>query len=103
YSPAADLVSVTDPENKTSTFAYDTSHQILAESNALSQLVVSNLYDSLGHVTTQYTQGDTAKMWQIYWSGWQTVAQDPAGGKHRPFLGHKLRLVGTQDPLGNFG
>ena len=96
-----DLVSVTDPEGKTSTYGYDANHQITATSNALNQLVVSNLYDGFGHVTTQYTQGDTNKTWQIYWSGWQTVAQDPAGGKHRYCYDDKTRQIGGQDELGN--
>jgi len=65
-----DLVLVTDPEGKTNSFQYDTNHQIVATVDALGRLVVSNVYDSFGHVTTQYTQGDPNKTWQIYWSGW---------------------------------
>ena len=54
-----------------------------------------------GHVTTQYTQGSTNKAWQVYWSGWQTVVQDPAGGKQRFFFDDNHRLVSFQDALGN--
>src|SRR5258707_5616054 len=61
YSPQGDLVSITDPESKTSAYVYDTNHQIVATVDALSRLVVSNIYNSEGHVTTQLTQGDTNK------------------------------------------
>jgi RHS repeat-associated protein len=101
YSSSNDLVSVTDPESKTSTYGYDANHQITATSNALNQLVVSNLYDGFGHVTTQYTQGDTNKTWKIFWSGWQTVSQDPAGGQQSYFYDDKTRLIRQQDALGN--
>ena len=73
----------------------------MATLDALGQLVVSNVYDGFGHVMTQYTQGDTNKTWQIYWSGWQTVEQDPAGGKRQFFYDDKSRLIGQQDALGN--
>ena len=96
-----DLVSVTDPEGKASTFAYDTNHQITATYDALNRLVVTNIYDSLGHVMTQYTQGDTNKAWQIYWSGWETVSQDPAGNKQRYFYDDDSRLIGQRDALGD--
>ena len=81
YNPQGDLTSFTDAEGKTSTYTYDTNHQITATLDAQSRLVVSNLYDSQGHVTTQYTQGDTNKTWRIYWSGWQTMEFDPAGSE----------------------
>ncbi len=96
-----DLVSVTDPDNNTNTFTYDTNHQILATKDALGRLVVTNIYDGFGRIMTQYTQGDTNKMWQIYWSGWETVSQDPAGNKQRYFYDDQTRLIGQQDPLGN--
>lgn len=101
YNSQGDLTSVTDPENKTSRFGYDANHQITAVSNALNQLVVTNVYDSMGHVTRQYTEGNTNKAWDIFWSGWETVVKDPAGGKRRYYYDDKRRLITTQDALGN--
>ena len=101
YSTGGDLVSVTDPESKTSRFLYDTSHQITATFDALNQLVASNIYNVFGRVTTQFTQGTTNKTWKIFWSGWQTVSQDPVGGKQSYFYDDKTRLIGQQDALGN--
>ena len=101
YNAQGDLTSMTDSEQKTSNFLYDTNHQLVATKDALNQIVVSNVYDGFGRVITQYTQGDTNKTWQIYLSGWETVEQDPAGGKRRFFFDDHSRLVGLQDALGN--
>jgi RHS repeat-associated protein len=95
------LVSATDFENKTNTFLYDSSSQIVGVKDALNQLVVSNIYDGFGRVVNQYTEGDTNKTWQIYCSGWETVEEDPAGGKRHFLYDDKTRLVSLQDALGN--
>ena len=96
-----DLTSFTDAENKTTSYNYDTNHQITATLDALNRLVISNLYDSLGHVTTQYTQGDSNKTWQIFWSDWQTVFQDPAGGQPTYSYDDQKRLMAQTDALGH--
>src|SRR6266540_314500 len=61
YNAQGDLTSITDPEQKTRTFVYDTNHQLVVTKDALNQIVVSNVYDGFGRVMTQYTQGDTNK------------------------------------------
>ena len=101
YSTQGDLNSVTDPENRTSTCTYDTNHDITATFNALSQLIVTNIYDGFGRVATQYTLGDPSRAWQIFWSGWQNIEQDPAGGQRVFFYDDKNRLTGVRDALGN--
>ncbi|MDR3562927.1 MAG: RHS repeat-associated core domain-containing protein [Negativicutes bacterium] len=101
YSSRNDLNSVVDPEGSTSTFGYDTNHQITATFNALSQMVASNIYNSFGRVTTQYTGGNTNRAWRIFWSGWQTISQDPAGASETYFYDDKTRTIGQSDALGN--
>jgi RHS repeat-associated protein len=99
YNSQGDLTLFTDPENKTSTYTYDTNHQITATLDAQSRLVVSNIYDSQGHITTQYTQGDTNKMWRIFWSGWTTVEFDPANGEVDYLYDDQERLIAVFDQL----
>ena len=100
YNSQGDLTSFTDAEGKASTYIYNTNHQITATLDAQSRLVVSNLYDSQGHITTQYTQGDTNKTWRLYWSGWRTTEFDPANGQTDYFYDDEGRLTGVNDPLG---
>ncbi len=100
YNSQGDLTSFTDPEGKTSSYNYDTNHQITATIDALNRLVVSNLYDSQGHVTTQYTQGSTYKTWLVFWSGWQTSLIDPNNGETDYFFDDQGRLIAVDDPLG---
>ena len=96
-----DLSSVTDPEGKTSTLLYDTNHQIIASKDALSRTVVSNAFDAFGRVTTQYSQGDTNKAWQLFWNGFVNVEQDPTGSERRFFFDDRSRQIAVQDALGN--
>jgi RHS repeat-associated protein len=100
YNSQGDLTSFTDAEGKTSTYVYDTNHQITATVDANSKLVVTNIYDSQGHITTQYTQGDTNKTWRVYWSGWQTTLIDPAEGELDYYYDDQGRLIGMQNQLG---
>jgi YD repeat-containing protein len=101
YNPQGDLTSFTDAEGKTSTYGYDANHEITATLDAQSRLVVSNLYDGFGHVATQYTLGDTNRTWQLFWSGWQTIEQDPLGSQRIFSYDDETRLVALQDQLGN--
>jgi RHS repeat-associated protein len=101
YNTNGDLTSFTDPEGKPTTYTYDSSHDITATIDANSQMVVSNLYDALGHVAFQYTDGDPNKTWQIFWSGWQTIEQDPAGSQRVFSYDDQGRLISLQDQLGH--
>ena len=101
YSPQGDLTSFTDAEGKTTTYAYDTNHQITAVIDAQSRMVVSNLYDTQGHITRQSSQGDTNKMWKIFWSGWDTVELDPSNSVYGYFYDDQGRLTTVLDPMQN--
>ena len=96
-----DLTSVTDPEGKTTTYNYDASHDITATIDANSQLVVSNVFDSLGHVVQQYTDGKAGELWRIFWSGLRTTEIDPANGESDFYYDDEGRLMTAVDPLGN--
>ncbi|MBI5386719.1 MAG: RHS repeat protein [Verrucomicrobia bacterium] len=100
FSSRGDLVSVTDPEQKTRSYSYDTNHHVVLVRNALSQVVTTNLYDHLGRVTEQASEGDTNKLWRFYWSGFANVEQDPAGSQRWFLHDDQSRLVGVRDALG---
>jgi RHS repeat-associated protein len=95
------LTSFTDAQGEPSSYAYDASNQIKATFDALSRLVITNFYDSYGHITTQFTQGDTNQTWQVYASGYNTVEVDPAGDQRQYTFDNQSRQIALQDALGN--
>ena len=99
YNSQGDLTSFTDAEGQPSYYTYDTNHDITATLDAQSRLVISNVYNSQGRLTTQYTQGDTNKTWRLFWSGWATVENDPANDISAYFYDDEGRLTSTIDPL----
>jgi YD repeat-containing protein len=86
------MTSFTDAEGKTNGYTYDANHQVVATLDALGRLVVTNAYDGFGHVTTQLTQGDPNKTWQIYASGYYTVEVDPAGGAAGVYVRQQVKV-----------
>ncbi len=97
-----DLTSVTDPENKASTFVYDTNHQIVATLDALNRVVVSNNYDGFGRVIEQYSKGDGNQFWRFFWSGYLNAVQDPAGGRKQYLFDDKHRLMTAVDAMNHY-
>ena len=97
----ADLTSFTDAAGKTCSYTYDTNHEVIATLDALSRLVITNIYDGFGHITTQLTQGQTNKTWQVFASGYYTVEVDPAGDQRAFTYDNQSRLIASQDALGN--
>ena len=95
------LTSFTDAEGKTSSYAYDTNHQLVATFDALSRLVITNSFDAYGHITNQLTQGSTNKTWQVFASGYGTIVVDPVGGQQQYTFDDKSRQTSFQDALGN--
>jgi RHS repeat-associated protein len=96
-----ELTTYTDAQGQPSSYTYDTNNQILATFDALSRLVITNSYDAYGHITTQLTQGNTNKIWQMYASGYSTVEVDPAGGQRQFTFDNKSRQAAVQDAMGN--
>lgn len=95
-----DLTSVTDPENQTHTFLYDTNHQIISTKDAMNRVVTTNVYDGFGRVIRQYSEGDTNKVWLLFWSDCVNVEQNPVGSKRRYYYDSHHRNTAMEDALG---
>jgi RHS repeat-associated protein len=101
YHIRGDLIAALDVEQKTNSFAYDTNHQMTATIDTLNQLVTTNIYDSFGRVVTQYSQGNTNKLWRFLYTGYENSVIDPQSGVTRYHFDEKTRQVGMTDALGN--
>lgn len=101
YNSEGDLTSFTDAQGNTNGYIYDTNHDITESIDGQGRLVVSNLYDSLDHIATQSTEGNPNKTWQIFWSGWQTIEQDPVGSQRIFSFDDQTRLTSVHDQLGH--
>jgi len=101
FNPQGDLLQTADPAGFPTSYAYDGSYNIISTTDEASHLVTSNRFDSFGHVTTQYSQGDPNKTWRFFWSGYQMLEQDPTGGQRRFSYDDQGRLTSLKDQLGN--
>ncbi len=96
-----ELTAYTDPQQKTTTYAYDATNELVATFDALGSLVESNYYDGLGHVTSQITEGNTNKTWQVRAAGYYTTVLDPAGDEQIYTYDNLSRPIAFQDGMGN--
>ena len=96
-----ELTSYTDPEQKTTSYDYDTNNELIATFDGLGNLVESNYYDGLGHVTSQVTEGNTNKTWEVLATGYYTTVIDPAGDEQVYIYDNQSRPIAFQDGMGN--
>ncbi len=95
----SDLTSFTDPDSKIWTYQYDDDHRIVATLDPLSQVTVSNIYNAVGQVVTQYN--GHGEMWTFHVSGPWGVEVDPEGGQTTHYFDALGQNLGTEDALGN--
>jgi RHS repeat-associated protein len=96
-----DLTSVTDVEGKSISYFYDAEHRIMKVKDALSRTTVENDYDASSRVISQRNQGDPAKFYQIYYTGYANTEVDPTGGNITHLYDERGRVIGSNDALGN--
>jgi RHS repeat-associated protein len=101
YSSQGDLTKFTDAQGNTNGYIYDTNHDITATIDGQGRVVVTNVYNTQGELTTQYVQGNTNKTWLIDWSGYTTTEFDPAGDQQVFSYDNQGRLISSGDALGN--
>jgi len=87
-----DHTTYTDPEGKIWSYEYS-GHRLTKTRDPDSSVIVENIYDVLDRVKEQRTHGNAAKTWKIFYSGSQTVEQDPLGGRRILTYDEKGRLV----------
>lgn len=100
HSAQGDLTAVTDSEGKTCNYEYDANHRMTKHTDAKAQVVTQNIYDALGRVSEQNSEGDTDKKWRFFWTGVDNRSQNPAGNVERFYYDDKTRLIGRRDGSG---
>ncbi|MBI4557406.1 MAG: RHS repeat protein [Candidatus Hydrogenedentes bacterium] len=95
------MTSVTDPENKTATYVYDSAHKIIELKDPLNRSIAKNFYNTLGQAIQQQGQGDPNKTWNYYYSGFCNVEEDPTGARSSYYFDARGRTLGQKDANGN--
>ncbi|TVP74977.1 MAG: hypothetical protein EA353_14735, partial [Puniceicoccaceae bacterium] len=95
-----DLTSVKDADGHDWTFVYDAEHRIIELSDPQSRVIVQNTYDARSRVDSQQSEGDPAKTWHFYYTGYVNAEEDPQGGQTRYHYDGRGRSIGVENALG---
>ncbi|TVP76009.1 MAG: hypothetical protein EA353_12805, partial [Puniceicoccaceae bacterium] len=94
------LSSVEDADGHDWTFIYDADHRITELIDPKSQVIVANTYDARSRAETQLSEGDPAKTWRFYYTGYVNAEEDPQGGQTRYHYDGRGRSIGVENALG---
>jgi RHS repeat-associated protein len=95
-----DLTTTTDAEGKASTYTYDTAHRVTSVKDPENRIVVENDYDSKGRVITQRNKGEAARTYNLYYSGYCNMEENPLGGTIAYYYDSRGRAIGSKNALG---
>ena len=90
---------VGDTEGNWTRYIYDDQHQLLSVTDPLTQATISNIYNAVGHVVTQYN--GVAEQWTFYCGDYRGSEVDPLGGETAHWFDRDGRNLGTQNALSN--
>lgn len=107
FTPDAqgNLAAYTDPENKTWHYGYGatdverSTHQIRETRDPDDRIIVTNVYDSEGRVTSQKNQGLADREFTFYWSGYENSEVNPKNEETIYFYDVRNRPVGKSDGI----
>jgi len=95
-----DLTSVTDAEGKATTYGYDAAHRVTSVKDPQNRTVVENDYDSKGRVIVQRNKGEAARTYNLYYSGYCNIEENPIGGTISYYYDSRGRSIGSKNALG---
>lgn len=94
------LTTATDADDHDWTFAYDSENRITVLTDPLSRVIVQNTYDSNSRVDTQLSEGDPLKIWNLYYTGYANIEENPQGGQTKYSYDERGRSIGVENALG---
>lgn len=95
-----DLVSVTDVEGKATTYGYDAAHRVTSVKDPENRTIIENDYDAKGRVIVQRNKGETARTYNLYYSGYCNMEENPLGGTIAYYYDSRGRAIGSKNALG---
>jgi len=99
YDEDGHLVGQTDSEGFGWSYGYDDGHRLLSATNPLSERTILNAYNSQGQVTNQVFA--TGSDWNFYFTGFESIEEDPTGAQTTYYFDEKQRQIGQRDAEGN--
>jgi RHS repeat-associated protein len=99
YDNDGHLTGQTDPEGYSWHYGYDDGHRMLCATNPLGEQTIFNSYNSQGQVTGQVFA--TGHDWKFYFTGFESIEEDPSGAQTTYYFDSKQRQIGQRDAEGN--
>ncbi len=96
---ATNLTSFTDAEGHEWSYGYDGENRMDSMTDPLSTVILSNVYNAVGHVVTQYN--GAASEWVFYCGDYRGAEVDPLAGETAHWFDRDGRNLGTQDAVSN--
>ena len=96
-----DQTAYTNADSQQFTLGYDTEHQITEWRDDENRIIAQNVYNSLGQVVTQYSEGLANHEWTFLYTGFENIEQDPLGNRKHYRFDEQLNFTGYQDGEGN--
>ena len=94
-----DLESVTDVEGKATTYGYDAAHRVTWVKDPESRTIVENDYDFKGRVIVQRNKGDANRTYNLFYSGYCNMEENPLGGVISHYYDSRGRAIGSKNQL----
>ncbi len=94
------LTSVSDVEGKATTYGYDAAHRVTWTKDPESRTIIENDYDAKGRVIVQRNKGETARTYNLYYSGYCNMEENPLGGTIAYYYDSRGRAIGSKNALG---
>jgi RHS repeat-associated protein len=95
-----DLTSVTDVEGKATAYGYDAAHRVTWVKDPENRTIVENDYDLKGRVIVQRNKGDANRTYNLYYSGYCNMEENPLGGVISHYYDSRGRAIGSKNQLG---
>ncbi|MGL4399892.1 MAG: RHS repeat-associated core domain-containing protein [Luteolibacter sp.] len=95
------LISVTDVQGDATTYGYDAVHRVILVTDPENRVVVENEYDAKGRVIVQRNKGEATRTYNLYYSGYSNIEENPLGGTITYYYDSRGRSIGSKSALGH--